>query len=239
MTTQTAVGSRIAMARLRSVFALVALFAVGCGSTPVVLREGPREYVATDYENVLDTWTRNEDLIAISELDTLLSATATFESWDFRWAYVMRYASDYRLTLDQRQKLLDKALDETRQSHHFFVAVTGGERRFNDLSKTDSAWIVRLIDSTGNETAPEEIQAIKRPNAVEKTYFPYTTIFHLAFRIRFPKTNASGKPSISPTAEWFGVRFAGAAGNMELVWPVDRDLPAASVKTNESSVVER
>ena len=45
----------------------------------------------------------------------------------------------------QRRKLLDKALDETRLRHQFFVALYGGERRYNDLTKTDSAWIVRLI----------------------------------------------------------------------------------------------
>jgi hypothetical protein len=130
--------------------------------------------------------------------------------------------------------LLDKALDETRQAHYFFVAVTGGDRRFNDLSKSDSAWIVRLIDSTGNETAPEDIQFIKRPNAVEKTYFPYTSVFHLVFRIRFPRTNAGGRPSMSPNADWFGLRFAGAAGNVELVWPVERDLPETKPPANEA-----
>jgi hypothetical protein len=195
----------------------------GCATTMVSLRDGPREYVATDYELVLDTWTRTEDLITLAQLDNLLTATATFESWDFRWAYIVRYVEDYRLNLDQRKKLLDQTLDETKTSHHFFVAITGGKRRYNDLTKPDSAWIVRLIDSEGNETVPAEIVSVKRPNAVERTYFPYLTPFHQVFRIRFPVAKSDGRPAISPRAEWFGLRFAGAQGNSELVWALDRE----------------
>lgn len=207
----------------------------GCAAEKVSLREGPREYVATDYEDVRDKWTRTEDLITLAELDNLLQTTVTYESWDFRWAYVVRYAENYRLTIDQRSKLLDKTLEETQTGHHFFVALTGGNRRFNDLTKPDSAWIVRLIDSTGNEVAPDDIKAIKRPNAIEKTYYPYITVFHLAFRIRFPKFNAEGKPSVSDKAEWMGLRFAGAQGSSELKWYIDRDLPPEESKTPPAS----
>lgn len=195
----------------------------GCSTTTVSLHEGPREYVATDYESVLRKWTRTEHLIALSELENFLTATATFESWDFRWAYVVRYVQDYRLTIDQRKKLLEKTLEETRQRHQFFVAIHGGERRFVDLTKPEAAWIVRLIDDTGNETAPEEINAIRRPNSLERTYYPYNTVWRLAFRIRFPRVTADGRPTISPQAKWFGLRFAGAQGNTELVWQLDGD----------------
>lgn len=195
----------------------------GCSTTTVSLHEGPREYVATDYESVLRKWTRTEHLIALSELENFLTATATFESWDFRWAYVVRYVQDYRLTIDQRKKLLEKTLEETRQRHQFFVAIHGGERRFVDLTKPEAAWIVRLIDDTGNETAPEEINAIRRPNSLERTYYPYNTVWRLAFRIRFPRVTADGRPTISPQAKWFGLRFAGAQGNTELVWQLDDD----------------
>lgn len=213
---------------LRSSLALLALglaaaagLATGCAPTQVALAEGPREYVATDYEQILQRWTRTENLFSVSELESFLTATATFESWDFRWAYVVRYSDDYRLTVEQRKKLLERTLEETRQHHQFFVAITGGERKFNDLTNPDGGWIVRLTDSAGNETAPEEIAAIKKPNAIEKTYFPYNSVFRRSFRIRFPRVNAQGKPTIAPNAEWFGLRFAGARGNSELVWKLE------------------
>ena len=43
----------------------------------------------------------------------MLTVTATFESWDFRWAYVVRYAQDYRLTVEQRRALLETTLRES------------------------------------------------------------------------------------------------------------------------------
>jgi hypothetical protein len=205
-------------ASLSAGIALASAALGGCASNIVTLREGPREYVATDYENVLRAWTRTERLIALSELDNFLTVTATFESWDFRWAYVVRYVEDYRLTIEQRKRLLEKTLDETRQHHQFYVALYGGDRRWNDLTKPDSAWIVRLIDETGNEIAPDEIIAIQRPNALERTYYPYTSVFRRAFRIRFPRTLPDGRPTISPRAKWLGLRFAGAQGNTELIW---------------------
>lgn len=209
--------------------AALALVSTGCAAQTVALTEGPREYVATDYDTVLNRWTRTERMFSLPELETYLTATATFESWDFRWAYVVRYVQDYRLTITERRKLLDKALDETRLRHQFFVALYGGERRHNDLTKTDSAWIVRLIDDTGNETAPQEIIAIKKPNALERNYFPYNTTFRQAFRIRFPRATAEGRPTISPQAKWFGLRFAGAQGNNELVWELPvRTTPRAA-----------
>ncbi|HEU4534932.1 MAG TPA: hypothetical protein VFS00_12470 [Polyangiaceae bacterium] len=191
----------------------------GCGGAKQVsLAEGPRQYVPFDYDQVLKRWTRTESLVALSELDDLLTVTSTFESWDFRWAYVVRYAADYRLTIDQRKRLLESTLSDARAKHQFYIALYGPNRRWNDISRKNSAWIVRLIDDKGNETAPEEIVAIAKPGAIERTYFPYTTIFRQAFRIRFPVLLADGRRTVASDAHWFGLRFAGAQGNQDLVW---------------------
>lgn len=202
---------------------LIATGAVGCSTQYVRLDETPREYVATDYDLVLRRWTRSRDLINISELDNLLTATATYEGWDFRWAYVTRYAEDYRLTIDQRTSLLERSLAETKQAHQFYVALYAENHKWNDLTKADPAWIVRLIDDEGTETTPTEIVPIKRPGAIELTYFPYTTPWRSAFRIAFPLVRADGRPTISPAARWFGLRFAGAQGNSELIWEIESD----------------
>jgi hypothetical protein len=224
---------RTAAAYAFGVLAIASLLVAGCVTPAVSLGEGPREYVATDYENVLRKWTRTQELFTLSELDNFLTATATFESWDFRWAYVVRYVQDYRLTIEQRKKLLERTLEETRQRHQFFVAIYGGERKYNDLTKPNSAWIVRLIDDTGNETAPEEIIAINKPNALERTYYPYNTVWRRAFRIRFPRVTADGRPTISPAAKWFGLRFAGAQGNSELIWKLEDGTATRPVADDE------
>ncbi|WP_394845614.1 hypothetical protein LZC95_52365 [Pendulispora brunnea] len=200
----------------------------GCGDPKVAMGTGTREYVASDYPQVLKRWTRNASLIVLSELDDLLTVTATYQSWDFRWAYVIRYAQDFRLTVDQRRTLLETTLNETRETHSFYIALYGSNRRWTDLTKPNSAWIVRLIDDQGNETAPVNIEAIPKPGALERTYFPYTTVWRQAFRIKFPRYYGNGRPSIAPDAKWFGLRFAGAEGNEELHWDIDPNAPQAA-----------
>lgn len=206
-------------ASTRTLVALAALAVLGGCAVPLVsLEGGPREYVPSDYPQVLNKWTRNESIIELAELDNKLTVTATFESWDFRWAYVVRYAADYRLTVEQRRELLDRTLRETADDHEFYVALYGTNWRWIDLSRPTSAWIVRLIDDQGNETAPSKIEAIVKPGALEERYFPYTTMWRRAFRIRFPRSTGDGRPTIAGTARWFGLRFAGAEGNGELRW---------------------
>lgn len=195
--------------------------AVGCAAPSVQMAAGPREYVADDYEAVLRRWTRTESLVSLSALNNFLTATATYESWDFRWAYVVRYAQDYRLTVDQRHKLLERSLAETAEHHQFYVALYAQRPRWADLTAQNPAWIVRLIDDLGNETAPSEIERIKNPGAIELTYFPYTTPWRTTHRIRFPVLTLDGRRTISDRASWLGLRFAGAQGNQRLVWNLE------------------
>ncbi len=209
------------MAR-RAVALGLSLALVACGDPRVSLRTGPREFVASQYSQILARWTRTKSLLTLAELDDLLTVTATYESWEFRWAYVVRYAQDFRLTVEQRRVLLDKTLALTQEHHNFYVALYGANRRWTDLTRPNSAWIVRLIDSDGNETAPSTIEIIPKPGAIERTYFPYTSVWRQAFRLQFPKTTANGRPTISPDAAWVGLRFAGAEGNEELRWELAR-----------------
>ncbi len=209
---------------------LLASAAAACSEPRVSLRTGPREFVASQYSQVLARWTRSKSLLTFAELDDLLTVTATYESWEFRWAYVVRYAQDFRLTVEQRRVLLEKTLAQTQERHNFYVALYGGNRRWTDLSRPNSAWIVRLIDSDGNETAPTTIEIIPKPGAIERTYFPYTSVWRQAFRLQFPKTASDGRPTIAPDASWIGLRFAGAEGNEELHWDIDRSRGGATAR---------
>ncbi len=209
--------------KLRAALAAIALAVASgaCAEPRVSLATGPREYTESDYAQVLERWTRTKSLVQLSELDTVLTVTATFESWDFRWAYVVKYANDYRLTVEQRRTLLEHTLEETRDGHRFYVALYGTKVRWTDLTRANSAWIVRLIDEEGNETAPASIELISRPGPLEIRYFPYTTVWRNVFRIKFPTTTPDGRATISPNARWLGLRFAGAEGNEELRWELE------------------
>jgi hypothetical protein len=209
---------------------LVLAGATSCKEQKVSMATGPREYTESDYAQVLDRWTRSKSLIQLNELDAPLTVTATFESWDFRWAYVVKYANDYRLTVEQRRSLLERTLAETRDGHRFYVALYGTRVRWTDLTRPNSAWIVRLIDEEGNETAPLSIELVNRPGPLEIQYFPYTTVWRNVFRIKFPTTTPDGRATISPNARWFGLRFAGAEGNEELRWELGNDKSGAPAK---------
>jgi hypothetical protein len=208
----------------RSAWLVMSAFVAAAGCTPskVTLVEGPREYVAMDYDSVLRRWTRSTQLTSLNAMDNVLTVSATYESWDFRWAYAVRYAEDYRLTVDQRHALLERSLAETRDRHEFYLALYAQKHKWNDLTDEHPAWIVRLIDDAGTETAPLEIQAIKRPNAIELTYFPYTNPWRSAFRLTFPRVRGDGRATIPPDARWFGLRFAGPQGNQEVIWELER-----------------
>ena len=194
-----------------------------CASPQVRLNEGPRAYVPSDYDEVLDTWTRSKELILLGKLENVLTATATFQSWDFRWAYAVRYADDYRLTIKQRSTMLAGNLEETRRRHSFYVAMYATRWKWSDLKIQGAAWTVRLVDDRGNETAPERIEPVKRPGAVDITYFPYTTPWRRVYRVSFPASKEDGTATISEEAKWFGLRFAGAQGHDTLTWTLSKN----------------
>ncbi len=226
------------MKRFVPLLCLLAAASSACASQKVSLATGPREYVPSDYQQVLDKWTRTQQLITLAEVDDLLTVTATFESWDFRWAYVVRYAQDYRLTVEQRRDLLERTLAESQTSYQFYVALYGTKWKWDDLTKPNSSWIVRLIDEKGNETAPAKLELVRKPGPLEYRYFPYTSPFRHCFRIDFPRVAADGKPTIAPDAKWFGLRFAGAQGNEELHWDVESPAAKAQARALTSASAE-
>jgi hypothetical protein len=195
---------------------------LGCaGQKSVSLAEGPRSYDADDYGSALRTWTREARLLSIDEMDNVLTVTSTYESWDFRWAYSERYARDYRLSVAKKRQFLKRSLEESHKFHRFYVALYAQHPRWGDLELDDPAWVVRLVDSFGTETGPIELWRIKKPGPTELTYFPYTSSFRMVYRISFPVTTKSGKPTISPETDWFSLRFAGAQGQTDVTWSVD------------------
>jgi len=191
---------------------------VACGPPRVQLDEPARNYEPDDYRSILRKWTRDSQLNSLTAMDNVLTVTSTYHSADFRRAYVARYAEDYRLTTDDEKALTDRSRAEAGELEHFYVALYAQNAKYNDLKLEDPAWVVRLVDDTETETPPLEIQPIKRPGAIERTYFPYTSPWRVAYRISFPRRTTSGRPAIRKGAAWFGLRFAGPQGQTTLVW---------------------
>src|SRR5882672_8037726 len=100
---------------------VAAALAAGCTrkNLAVDFSETPREYVATDYERVFETWTRHEQVL--QEADVALEVWATFKSWDFREAYVERYATIYTLSDADRKTLREAQEAAYRAAFEFHV----------------------------------------------------------------------------------------------------------------------
>lgn len=208
--------------------ALAASVSLGCASQGVSLAGGYRSYSADDYNAVLDRWTRSSQSFSLRDTDDVLSATATYESYDFRWAYAERFARDYQLNTAERDTLRDRLLRESTEEHNFYVTLYGSQYRWTDLAKPTTAWIVRLVDDSGATTSPSVMEAVRRPGALERRYFPYTTVWRHVFRVRFPRISNDGRsPSVRPEAKWMALRFSGPEGRGELRWELQPTAVAA------------
>ncbi|QQR89206.1 MAG: hypothetical protein IPJ88_13455 [Myxococcales bacterium] len=202
-----------------SVLGVLSLLVLGsCGSGSVSLRQGSRAYTAGDYEQVYKKWTRAHDAFEFGELRDVLAVTATFESWDFRWAYTVRYAKDYSLPPAERQNILDTNLKDSVRHHSFFVTLAGGRFRESDISDKDSAWRVLLINEKGQALAPVGIEKIGRPRVPERVYFPSMSPHRQAFRVVFPVRFDNGEMVISRHSKYVVLRFTGAVGKVDLTW---------------------
>lgn len=195
------------------------LLLVACGAVTVSLQQGPRRYTADDYEDVYERWTRSIDEFRIVNLEQVIRATATFQAWDFRWAYVVRYAHDFRFSTEQRTRMLEHSLADAQEHHRFFVTMAGRYRRETDLTGEQRAWRVLLVNADGGELEPERIELVRRPGAAERVYFPTVSPYRLAFRVSFPvRDPRTGQPFLQTRHRFFLLRFSGALGAVDLRW---------------------
>jgi len=189
-----------------------------CAAQSISLRPRARAFTATDYEHNYEAWTREEDDFAWSRMHSVLHVTATFESWEFRWAYVVRYAHDYGLSPRDRDAMLRASLEDAQNRHRFFVTLAGENFRQSNITGRESAWRVLLVDARGQTITPIGIERIRRPGAVEGTYFPSVSVHRQAFRIVFPVSREDGTPTIPAGAPYMVLRFTGALGTVDLRW---------------------
>lgn len=211
--------TKLARPWLFSFFLLLAGGALaGCAQPKVTLRPQPRAFTEDDYEKIYKRWTRGANEFAFGRLSDVLHATATFESWEFRWAYVVRYCHDHHMNTLERRRMLRETLDDAKRFHRFYVTMAGQKFPESDITNRRSAWRVVLVDQSGEYTVPIEVERIRKPGAADRMYFPSVSPFRHAFRIAFPVLRPDGRPTIPPGARLVWLRFAGAAGVVDLRW---------------------
>jgi hypothetical protein len=198
--------------------ASLALALAACGAGAVGLRQGTRDFTPGDYEGIYGRWTRSADDFDFGRLGEVIHVTATFESWEFRWAYVVRYGNDHSFTTEERTRLLEETLADSRVRHRFFVTLGLPVYRDADLTGTTSDIRVLLVEPSGRQVEPVELVRIARPAADQRRYFPSIHRQRHSYRIAFAAIGPDGAPTIPPEARWVDLRFAAAAGTINLRW---------------------
>lgn len=199
------------------------LVAVGCGPLPVSLSEHPQSFGPKDYERIFERWTREKQVFNLDTLENSLTVSATFRSWQFRQAYVERYADDYRLDAADKRALLEEQWREYEAWNEFLVASTATKPKWADFARDDSPWVIALANDRGNEVAPASIEKVSKPSAVLRTYYPFISVYRKTFVIRFPRTAGDGATHvIAHDVASFSLLFSGALGRAELTWKVKR-----------------
>jgi hypothetical protein len=218
------------MMRLAAAALLALALGTACGAPkppPVDFSEAARDYRARDYKAVYERWTRHD--WALHEVDSALEVWATFKSWDFREAYIERYASVYSLSEADRRALRQAQLESFRGGYEFHMTTQSANYKWNDLEKKDSAWRVTLLDGLGRELTPEYLKINKLPDAYEREFFPSKTPFTKTFALRFAIPGAAHGPdggaATAPVSDFKGpksgsitLRIASPLGRVELVW---------------------
>jgi len=198
------------------VFAAAALTA--CQSDKALrvdFSETPRAYVAKDYRDVYDRWTRHD--FVMHDVEKALEVWATFKSWDFREAYVERYAAVYSLPDAERATLRNAQRDSLHKAYEFHVTAQSANYKWNDLEKSSSPWRITLLDALGHELQPEgSIRVEKLPEPYQREFFPARTPFTKTYTIRFVPAAGSEFAGIKSGA--LILRFACPIARVELSW---------------------
>ena len=204
--------------RLRQACALCVLL-VGCAtSRPSVVdfSEETKSYRNDDYPVAFEAWTRHAKLV--QDIGTAMEIWATFKSWDFRQAYVAKYAKVYYLADAEREQLAKSQQETARVVYEIHMVAQSTTDRWNDLDRRTSPWRITLLDGTGAELAPTSIKLEKLPEVYETEFFPTRTPFSKTYTLRFVRPEGAGESFIGPQSGRMILRVASPIGKVEVAW---------------------
>jgi len=193
--------------------------AAGCASTRVQtvdFSEASKNYRNEDYGTVFEAWTRHVKLV--QDIGTVMEVWATFKSWDFRQAYVAKYAKIYDLADGERESLAKSQMETARAVYEIHLVAQSTNDRWNDFANRSSPWRLTLLDGTGAEIAPTTVKVEKLPDAYESEFFPTRTPFSHTYTVRFVRPEGAGDAFIGPASGRLILRLASPVGKVEVAW---------------------
>jgi len=165
---------------------------------------------------MFEAWTRHAKLV--SDVGTVMEVWATFKSWDFRQAYVAKYAKIYDLPDGERDTLAKSQRDIARAVYEIHLVAQSTNDRWNDFANRSSPWRLTLLDGTGAELAPTTVRIEKLPDAYESEFFPTRTPFSKTYAVRFVPPEGTGDAFVGPSSGRLILRLASPVGKLEVAW---------------------
>ena len=197
------------------IFSISLALLLGCGGLKV--GEAPSGVEADGYQRVLNEWT--EEAKVYQDFETRLLAAATFKSWEFRQAYVEKYARIYLLETGSKRDMLDEERAVSSKLNEFFLSIYTPDKELDDFSKGNAAGKICLLDEQGNKLEPVEIKKVKEKTALLREFYPYITpwssFYQLSFPVDFPGTQ---EPFITPETGYIRLVINGPSSRAVMTW---------------------
>lgn len=199
----------------RKIFSICFTFLIGCAGFQG--GEAPSGIGAKDYKRLLNKWT--EEAKVYQGLETGLLTVATFKSWEFRQAYVEKYAQIYLLEPDNKEEMLGKERVISDELNEFFLSVYTPDHDLDDFSKDDSVWKIYLLDDRGNMLEPTEIEEAKEKLSFLKELYPYITPWSSFYELRFSQNfSETQEPFITPETRYIKLVITSPSTRAVMTW---------------------
>jgi hypothetical protein len=195
----------------------VGVIGAGCATgrvQTVDFSDTTKHYRSDDYLPVHDAWTRHVKLV--QDVGTVMEVWATFKSWDFRQAYIAKYAKAYDLPDGEREALAKSQEDAARTVYEIHLVAQSTTDKWNDLERRNSPWRITLLDGTGAELSTASIKVERFPELYEAEFFPNRTPFSRTYTVRFIRPD--GDSFVGPVSGRMILRLDSPLGKVVAVW---------------------
>jgi hypothetical protein len=204
----------------REALAAAALLAPwGCaapGPRPVDFTDSTRNFGPGDYDRIYKAWSRHTRVV--KDVGTVIELWAVLKGWEFRQAFVERYARVYGISDGEKRALYTAQLEASQRDYEFHVVAQMTEWRWNDLERPTSPWRLSLVDGAGVEVAPRNIQLLRLPDLYESQLFPDRTPFSRTYVVRFDRVAAQAAGFSGVRTGVISLRAMSPLARADLVW---------------------